>query len=153
MKKIYAMIGLWVCLFTACNSDEDMQPSCPTPEDTMKISVSNENIELDESKDNEVAVTFAWSPAAQREQGAEIRYYIKYWLKADPSMAIKKVEIASDVREFTLSHKQLYNYLIEDCKITPGEEVDMEVEVIADIHSTTYMKPEVSLASFTVSTN
>lgn len=153
MKKICAMIGFWVLLFTACNSDEDMQPSCSTPEDTMKISVSNENIELDKSKDNEVAVTFAWNTAAQREQGAEIQYYIKYWLAADPSMAIEKVEIASGVREFTLSHKQLYDYLIEDCKVTPGEEVDMEVEMIADIHSTTYMKPEVSFTSFTVSTN
>lgn len=153
MKKIYAMIGLWVLLFTACNNDEDMQPTCPTPEDTMKISVSNELIELDESKHNEVAVTFAWNPAAQREQGAEIKYYVKYWLTADPSLAIEKVEIASNAREFTLSHKQLYDYLIEDCKVTRGEKVDMEVEVIADIHSTTYLKPEVSLVSFTVSTN
>lgn len=152
MNKIYIIMSLLACLLMSCNNDDKYEMNYPTPADTMHLTASSANVVLDGSRPDEIAVSFRWNPAAQREEGVEILYYFKYWLTSAGSKSVEKIDVMPETMEYSLTNKQLLNYL-DECEAVLGETVEVEAEIIADIQSTYYMKPEVSKTLILVSTD
>lgn len=122
-----------------------------SPQDTMKMNVSSENITLNQDKRDSVALTFTWGDAANRGTDTELTYYFKIDI-ADNNFktAISKIEIPTGVRSISFTHKEL-NDMLNSWGIKAGEPINLSAEVIAEVtKSDVYMKPEISTVDFSV---
>ena len=137
-------------VFTACE-DDTVRHTLETPPDTMRLSVSPENIVLDQDKKEEKAVTFTWSNASNRGEGTELTYYFKMDVANNNfETSIAKVEIPAGTREITFTHKDMNN-LLAGWKVQLGTPVALEAEIIAEVSkSDVYLKPEISKIEFNV---
>lgn len=152
MKKIYILLSIVMLALTACEKGNEFQYFYPAPEDTMKATASKEAVEINVNGDlDQEAVFFSWNPAKQREAGAEITYYFKFYLASDSPASVEKIELAPMQLTYSLTARQIVDYLRAKGVVT-GMQSNMIAEVIADIQSTTYMKPEISYVGFSVTT-
>ena len=64
------------------------------PADTMHLSVSSDNIVLDQDKKEEVALIFTWSKATDRGEGTVLTYFFKMDIANNNfETSIDKIEI------------------------------------------------------------
>lgn len=145
MKNLFIYLFSLPLLFIGCNEDPETYV-LETPEDTMHISASADSLTLSRELEDEVALTFTWSNAADRGKDTELTYYFKLDVAYnDFQTSIPKIKIENGVNSISFTHKELNNYLIKKWKISPGDAVDIEAEVIAEVtKSDVYLKPEVS---------
>ncbi|MDR1683702.1 MAG: SusF/SusE family outer membrane protein [Candidatus Symbiothrix sp.] len=149
-NKIKYMLPAMLFLFAGCQ-DEPEHYVLETPEDTMHLSVSAEEITLNADKENEEAVSFTWNEAANRGAGAKLTYWFKMDI-ADNNFetSIAKMEIPAGVKTIGFTHKELNDMLME-WNIEAGRTIRLQTEVIAEVSNTNkYMKPEISTTELNV---
>lgn len=148
MKKLISCIFLLsiMLLYISCNDDTYNHFTLKTPPDTMELTASRDTIVLNEDLDGEVALTFEWKEGAYRGEGTEITYYFKMDIaNNDFKTSIPKIEMEPGQRSISFKHKELNDLITATWKMQPGDDVDLEAEIIADV--TTYpqfIKPEIS---------
>lgn len=152
MKRILQCLFVFSLLLTGCDEDNYELFTLEAPEDTMKMSASESSVELEESKKDEVALTFEWGDAADRGEGAEITYYFKMDIANNGfETSIPKRELAPNQRSISFTHGELQQLITEQWKKLPGQSVELEAEVIADVTVySQYMKPEVTKTKISV---
>lgn len=148
MKKIISCMLLLsiMMVYVSCNSDSYDHFTLKTPPDTMELNIIQENVVLNEDMNDQVAITFAWNKGADRGAGTEITYYFKMDI-ANNSLqtSIPKVEVSADNLSISFTHKELNDLIISRWKIHPGDAVDLEAEIIADVTTyPQYLRPEIS---------
>ena len=138
-----------LCIIAAACQDNSVLYDLPTPADTMELSVSSDNITLDQDNPNATAVTFTWKDAADRGAGTTLTYYFKIDVAGNSfATSIAKRQIADGVRSVSLTNKELNEFLY-GWNITPGENAMLEAEIIAEVSGgEVYMKPEISKVEF-----
>ena len=121
------------------------------PADTMHLSVSSDNIVLDQDKKEEVALIFTWSKATDRGEGTVLTYFFKMDIANNNfETSIDKIEIPAGTNSISFTHKELNN-LLAKWKVEKGKEVTLAAEIIAEVsESKVYMKPEVSVVEFAI---
>ncbi|MDD3322628.1 MAG: SusF/SusE family outer membrane protein [Paludibacter sp.] len=137
-------------LIVGCNEEMKFF-SLMSPPDTMKVTVSTDEIELNQDKRDSIALTFSWGDAANRGAGTELTYYLKVDV-ADNNFetAIPKIEIPAGLRSISFTHKEL-NDMLMGWNITSDKSTKLSAEVIAVVSkSNVYMKPEISTVDFNV---
>lgn len=121
------------------------------PADTMHLSVSSDNIVLDQDKKEEVALIFTWSKATDRGEGTVLTYFFKMDIANNNfETSIDRIEIPAGTNSISFTHKELNN-LLAKWKVEKGKEVTLAAEIIAEVsESKVYMKPEVSVVEFAI---
>lgn len=145
MKNNIKMILAVFALFLAGCQDKMDLYTLGTPPDTMGLTVSEDEIVLDQDMKNEEAVVFTWDDAANRGEGTELTYYFKMDV-ADNNFetSIDKIEIPDGERSISFTHKEM-NDLLAGWDIEPGQMTRLTGEIIAEVlKSDVYMKPELS---------
>lgn len=145
MKNILKFVLILLSfVIVGCNEDKEFyEPE--TPEDSMHIKASSSSLTLQKELSDEVAVTFSWDASTNLASKTDVKYYFKMDI-ADNSFAtsIPKIEMPAGTQSISYTHKAL-NELLYKWGVTPGDKVEIEVEIIADIiKSDVYIKPEVS---------
>ena len=131
--------------------DETERITLDFPQDTMGLKVSSSDVVLNQDLGNEEAISFTWGSAANRGEGTKLTYYFKMDM-ADNNFetSIAKVEIPEGVQSISYTHKEM-NALLSGWKVTAGETVMLEAEIIAEVSGgSVYMKPEISKVQFSV---
>lgn len=149
MKTILKYMLFCLPILAAGCSDDDLRFSIDTPEDTMHIAATPDDVVLKHNLKNQTAVTFTWGDAAQREGVESMKYYFKMDIaENDFATSIPKVEIVGN--SISYSHYEL-NQMLGSWGVAPGETAMVEAEIIAQPEGTEkYMKPEVSKVTFNV---
>lgn len=149
-NRIYLLLAMLSCFVISCQ-DEDIRYSITRPDDTMCLKVSAESIELKQELGQETAVTFTWNETSNIKQDAQVTYYFKIDIADnDFASSIDKIEVPAGSNSLSLTHKKL-NAWLGGWKVTPGESVTLEAEVIAKIEGASqYIKPELSTVHFNV---
>ena len=148
-KMKYMLPALLIALMSCQNEQE--RYTLETPEDTMHLSVSAEDITLNVDKENEEAVSFAWDAAANRGAGTKLTYWFKMDI-ADNNFetSIAKMEIPAGVKTIGFTHKELNDMLL-DWNVETGNTVRLQAEIIAEVsNSDKYLKPEISTVELNV---
>lgn len=149
-NRIYFLLVILSSLVISCQ-DESIYHDITRPADTMHLQVSAESIELKQELGRDNAVTFSWSKVTNVDPNTKVSYYFKMDI-ADNNYAssISKIEIPAESNSISFTHKKL-NALLRSWKVTTGEYVTLEAEVIAEIEGTSqYVKPELSTVRFNV---
>lgn len=131
--------------------DETERITLESPQDTMGLKASSEEVALNQDLGNQEAISFTWGNAATRGEGTKLTYYFKMDI-ADNNFetSIAKVEIPEGVQSISYTHKEM-NALLSGWKVTAGDVATLEAEVIAEVSgSEVYMKPEISKIQFKV---
>lgn len=149
-NRIYLLLAMLSCFAISCQ-DEDIRYSIIRPDDTMCLKVSAESVELKQELGQETAITFTWNETSNIKQDAQVTYYLKMDIADnDFASSIDKIEMSAGNNSFSLTHKKL-NAWLGGWKVTPGESVTLEAEIIAKIEGVSqYIKPELSTVRFNV---
>ncbi|MDR1381372.1 MAG: SusF/SusE family outer membrane protein [Tannerella sp.] len=144
--KNFAKYLLLLLLFAACKEDYYEHFTVETPEDVMNIKPSAEAVVLEENRKEQIALTFEWGDAADRGPGTELTYYFKMDVANNNfQTATPKRKLDANQRSAGFTHEELNSLIVDLWKKMPGETVELEAEVIADVTVyPVYMKPEVS---------
>ena len=141
LKQVWLLCLLLVVV--SCNKDPEYY-TLETPVDQMALKTSSADVVLGKDKEKEIAVTFTWNEAANREAGADITYYFKMWMVELSSNVTQLYEVQSGERSISFTHGEL-NDILAGWGMSPGDKVTVEAEVIAQTNSTVqYFKPELS---------
>lgn len=149
MKTIrsYLLLLSIMTVYAACNDDSYHHFTLVTPPDTMELTtLQTEDIVLNEDLNNEVALTFEWKAAADRGEGTAITYFFKMDIANNNfASSIPKIEVSAEQRSISFTHKELNDLITNVWKVHPGDAVELEAEVIADVTTyPQYLKPEIS---------
>ena len=147
--KIFAVVCT-LAVMTGCKEDDVMFALPDTPS-TMNLTVSNDDLTLNEASAALNAVTFTWTPASVGGPTTEKRYYFKMDV-ADNNFttSIPKTEIPTSNLSIEFTVEEL-NDLMQGWGITPGTPSIIEAEVIAECTTMERnIKPEISKIRFAV---
>jgi hypothetical protein len=148
MKIIYqAGIAAVACLLLlACNRTEEESKGEP-----LTISGSADRVVLLESNENDIAVTFTWNRGIERSATDTVTYIFRLDI-ADRDFATATSR--DTVTDFTVSYTvaELNELIATQWQIRPGEEVDLEARVVANIRGEKFVYPEIAVFKFTVVT-
>lgn len=138
-------IGLVVCAIcaglTSCNKDPEYF-ELPTYPDEMKVKSSIEEIVLQESMANDVALVLSWNKATSPiSPNDKVTYKVCFY----PSQAKDKKSkyIETEETQLSLTHNEL-NSMVARWAL-PGEPIKVTAQVLSIVENETkYVKPEVS---------
>lgn len=151
MKAIYSICCLLLSLvaFTSCNKDDEMYV-LPNQPDEMHVKSSVDEIVLDESKANEVAVTFNWSAATSPVADYEsITYMLRIYATESEKENTTTYYQLGEKTQFSLTHEDLNAIVLG--WVGAGTELTVTAEVIATVNNEVkYIKPEVSTVNFKI---
>lgn len=152
MKKIiYYLLFVLPFMLFACEEDSVRYEIEAPQNSVMGLQSSVDEVVLDQSLGNEIAVSFTWNEGLNRGEGTKLTYYFKMDVADNKfQTSIDKIELPEGVHTVSFTHKQLNAYL-NKWGIESGLKVALEAEVIAEVSdSKIYMKPEISTVQFEV---
>ncbi|WP_278036418.1 SusF/SusE family outer membrane protein [Flavobacterium nitratireducens] len=147
IKAVYFLSVLFMALLnTSC--EETLKDSIVNYNDELKLTVSNPNLVLQESKQNE-NLTFNWTTGTNQGTSASISYTLQID-KADNNFA-NALQYDLGVNKFSqsISIKNLNYILLNTFGVSPGEAQDFEAKVIATVAGLE-TEPQISIVPFTL---
>jgi hypothetical protein len=148
MKTIKIMYWAAICLLPfACNESEtDAVSGNP-----LTITASTEKVGLLEANENDVAVTFTWNSGIDRAPTDTIAYIFRMDIAGrDFATASPRDTVAGFTKSFTVS--ELNELITTQWQVYPGEEVDLEVRVVANVRGEKFVYPEIAVTKFSATT-
>lgn len=150
MKRIYYIIFLAICsscLVTSCDDEKEIAKA----EQSLALSASSLELQLDEAQLDEPAITFTWTKAV--DQGADFK--ISYLFKLDKqdndfNSSIPTIDLGDGVYSKSFTHGELQRLLIEKWKCPADVYTLFEARVIGKIEGPHFIKPEVSTISVAI---
>ncbi len=145
IKAVYFLSVLFMALLnTSC--EETLKDSIVNYNDELKLTVSNPDLVLQESKQNE-NLTFNWTTGTNQGTSASISYKLQID-KADNNFA-NALEYDLGVNKFSLSLsvKNLNFILINTFGVSPGVAQNFEAKIIATVAGLE-AEPQISMVSF-----
>jgi hypothetical protein len=149
MRIIY-QIGLLAAtclLLFACDKSETEEVTG----EPLTITGPVEKVVLLEADETATAVTFNWNKGIDRKPTDTITYIFRMDI-ADRNFetATPRDTITDFTKSFTVG--ELNELIASQWKVRPGEEVELEARVVANIRGEKFMYPEIAVIRFTVTT-
>ena len=150
MKKTAYLISLIICtacLATSCDDDNEV----PVVEQSLALTASSTEIQLDENSLDKPAVTFTWTETTNRGEGFTTSYLFKMDKEGNEfKTAIPTIDLGEGVLSKSLTNGELQNLLIEKWKCPDDVASRLEVRVIGRFDGPHFIKPEVSTITIAV---
>lgn len=134
MKKLHIkLLGLLMMLpfiFASCSDD---YAETNLGDEPLKLSVNETVLALDITAPQSNAVTFEWTSGTNYNTNAAITYTFELGLNG----FAKKIELELTQGKNSVSYRtdELNRLLIDAFEINPGDEVDLEARVTAEVHA------------------
>ncbi len=155
MNKLYNIfvILLSSCFFllNSCDEGEDVKIVLDSVTDGMQLTPSATDIILSQEKMDDPAITFKWNPAQTRKNNGTLTYYFKLGLPGF-TKAIDKITIDAGASEYSISHYDLNLLVHNKLGVNYGNKVQLQAEIVAWSDGDYFVKPEISMTLFNVTT-
>lgn len=161
-KTIYRLLLLFsLSFFISCNEKEENVASVIndniTTGNPLELTVSSENVTLNQDNWDKEAVSFTWKPGRSRGENRGLTYLFKMDVAGKnfttpiPTEEIWEEEIHNGIYTKTYTNKQLNDLISQQWKDYLGGEIKLSVRVIAKVISNDkYVKPDYSTLDFSV---
>lgn len=161
-KTIYRLLLLFsLSFFISCNEKEENVASVIndniTTGNPLELTVSSENVTLNQDNWDKEAVSFTWKPGRSRGENRGLTYLFKMdvagknFTTSIPTEEIWEEEIHNGIYTKTYTNKQLNDLISQQWKDYLGGEIKLSVKVIAKVISNDkYVKPDYSTLDFSV---
>ena len=145
----------------SCNEKEENVTSVIndniTTGNPLELTVSSENVTLNQDNWDKEAVSFTWKPGRSRGENRRLTYLFKMdvagknFTTSIPTEEIWEEEINNGGYTKSYTHKQLNDLISKNWKEYLGGEINLSVRVIAKVISNDkYVKPDYSTLDFSV---
>ncbi|MDD2245852.1 MAG: SusF/SusE family outer membrane protein [Proteiniphilum sp.] len=161
-KTIYRLLLLFsLSFFISCNEKEENVTSVIndniTTGNPLELTVSSENVTLNQDNWDKEAVSFTWKPGRSRGENRGLTYLFKMdvagknFTTSIPTEEIWEEEINNGVYTKSYTHKQLNDLISKQWGNYLGGEIKLSARVIAKVISKDkYVKPDYSTLDFSV---
>lgn len=141
------MLLVGVLGFTACEDPDGLDNwfDKPTADRNLVLTLPAEELILTEETAAE-ELTFSWNAINPPTEEYSIRYVFKLGiLGQNYTPALTSGDLTADVTSFTITQRQLNSFLVQECALAPGVEVELQVKVLAYIEGGQYYyKPTIA---------
>lgn len=145
-KTIYRLLLLFsLSFFISCNEKEENVASVIndniTTGNPLELTVSSENVTLNQDNWDKEAVSFTWKPGRSRGENRGLTYLFKMdvagknFTTSIPTEEIWEEEIHNGIYTKTYTNKQLNDLISQQWKDYLGGEIKLSVRVIAKVIS------------------
>lgn len=161
-KTIYSLLLLFSLSFLiSCNEKDENITSVIndniTTGNPLELTVSSENVTLNQDNWDKEAVSFTWKPGRSRGENRGLTYLFKMdvagknFTTSIPTEEIWEEEINNGVYTKSYTHKQLNDLISKQWGNYLGGEIKLSARVIAKVISEDkYVKPDYSTLDFSV---
>jgi hypothetical protein len=129
-------------LLSACNESETEVRGEP-----LAITCSNEKVILLEANETDTAVTFNWNKGIERNPTDTVTYIFRMDIAHhDFVTATPRDTVADFSKSFTV--RELNELITSQWEVLPGEEIELEARVVANIRGEKFVYPEIAVTNF-----
>jgi hypothetical protein len=148
MKNKYQAGIVAACIaLSACN--ETNEPAVTG--EPLTLSGPVEKVVLLEAEENSTAVTFNWNKGIDRAPTDTVTYIFRMDIAGrDFATATPRDTVTDFTRSFTTG--ELNELIAMQWQVRPGEEVDLEARVVANIRGEKFVYPEIAVIKFSIVT-
>lgn len=133
--------------FVACEDPDGLDNWFDKPEAdrNMVLTLPAEELILTEATSAE-ELTFSWNAINPPTEEYTIRYVLKIGiLGQNYTPALASGDLTADVTSYTITGSQLNSFLVDECALAPGVEIQLQVKVLAYIEGGPfYYKPTIA---------
>lgn len=150
MKTLYRLFFLSIIgIFLFSCSDDDGDGISGTP---LQLTASTDTLELLESNENDIALTFSWNKGIDRPAYDTVSYIFRLDLSSGDFTKTSTTPDTIDTFEKSYTTLELNDLLLEKWNIHPGEATILKARVVGKVDGPQFVYPEIATTSLVVKT-
>jgi hypothetical protein len=137
-----------ICGLISCSDENEEQGQQVDP---LVMTASTETVQLNEEKNDQIAVSFSWAEGLKPEAEYSITYIFRLDIANNNfQTSTEPEEMPAGISTKSYTHKELNDLITKHWKKVPGETVNLEARIVAKVTGPKFRYPQIGIVPISI---